>query len=474
MPNETTVTATPPMLRYSILVSLCYLLLDGFIGGLLDHESFSHALLSVHDLQEWWMRAITIALIISFGIFGQKALKRQQALLHALDLSKKELQLLIESASEGILFLNGNEQVQIANPTICQLTGYTVEQLQQGDLHTLVNPRLPDATPLDSDHCPLCHLDPTTHDTSHIPHLLLTTAHSNTISVECWVRAVRNSENQFGGWLTTMIDIGKRVHAEQQSQQLLEDLQKEERRLKERNDELQRFAYVASHDLQEPLRMVSSFVQLLDRRYSAQLDDSAREFIGFAVDGTSRMQQMINDLLAYSRIGSKAKPLLALALQPLLDDAIANLKLAIEESGTTITIAPNDNEIMADESQMISLFQNLIANAIKFQPEGQAAEIAIDIRNQDERLCIAIRDNGIGIPPAYRSKVFEVFKRLHGRDKYSGSGIGLAVSRRIAMRHNGTLTIADQPEAQAGTTFVITLPRYRATDDIEHKEERTP
>ncbi|MDX8413702.1 MAG: histidine kinase dimerization/phospho-acceptor domain-containing protein, partial [Mariprofundales bacterium] len=309
MNSTTVITPVPPMLRYSILASLCYLLLDGFVGGLLDHESFTHALLSTHDLQEWWMRFITIAIIITFALFSQKAFERQQNLMYALDLSKKELRLLIESASEGILFLDNNEKALIANPSICQITGYTEEQLQRGDLHRLINPHLPDGTALDTDHCPLCHLDPTIHDTTHIPHLLLTSAHNNTISVECWVRPVRNNEGQFEGWLTTMIDIDKRVHAEQQSQQLLEELQTEQQHLKERNDELQRFAYVASHDLQEPLRMVSSFIQLLHRRYSDQLDDSAKEFIGFAVDGTNRMQQMINDLLNYSRIGSQSKPL---------------------------------------------------------------------------------------------------------------------------------------------------------------------
>ena len=457
---------TPPILRYSALAAVAYLLLDGLVGGWLDHQPFLTSLLSADDPQEWWMRIITIVIIFLFGFWARNAIRHQHTLLRSLERARNELQLLIDSASEGILFLDTDEKVQLANPALCQLTGYTLEQLQQGDLHTLLDPRLPDGDPLDSDHCPLCHLNPEERTTTHIPHLLLTTAHGDTISAECWVRPVRNAADLPEGWLATIIDIGKRIAAEQKGRELLEDLQREQTRLEARNEELQRFAYVASHDLQEPLRMVSSFVQLLQRRYNDQLDDSAREFIGFAVDGTTRMQQMINDLLEYSRVGSQGKPLKPMALRPLIDAAIANLQLAIEDNGATITVTPSDAIIMADESQMIRLFQNLIGNAIKFQPEGQRAEITIDIREHPLR--ITIRDNGIGIPEAYRAKVFEVFKRLHGRDQYKGSGVGLAVCRRIVMRHSGTITIADQPDGQPGTTFVITLPPAPESPAKEH------
>ncbi|MDX8412742.1 MAG: ATP-binding protein, partial [Mariprofundales bacterium] len=210
----------------------------------------------------------------------------------------------------------------------------------------------------------------------------------------------------------------------------------------------------------------------LHRRYSDQLDDSAKEFIGFAVDGTNRMQQMINDLLNYSRIGSQSKPLEPLALQPLIDNAIANLKLTIDESDTVITMDPCDTIIMADSSQMVRLFQNLIGNAIKFQPENQRAQITITINDELPCITITISDNGLGIPSAYRAMVFDVFKRLHGRDKYSGSGIGLSVCNRIVAHHHGTLTIADQPEGQPGSTFVITLPQAEPTISAEKESNQ--
>ena len=295
-----------------------------------------------------------------------------------------------------------------------------------------------------------------------------------TLAVECWAHPVHDTE-KFHGNLISLINIGKRVKAQAKGDQLMADLEQEKRVLEARNEELQRFAYVASHDMQEPLRMVSSFVQLLSRRYGSQLDDTAREFIGYAVDGTARMQQMINDLLTYSRIGSQAKPLKAMPLRPLIDDAIANLQLAIRDSGAEITIADIGAEILADPSQLTRLFQNLISNAIKFQPQGQAPRIAITITATDNHYTIAIQDNGIGIPEAYRSKVFEVFKRLHNRQQYPGSGIGLAVCRRIVERHHGELTIADtvadptgnQTEKGQGTTFIVTLPRIAAMPEKE-------
>ncbi|RMH50207.1 MAG: PAS domain-containing protein [Zetaproteobacteria bacterium] len=465
----------PPLFAWSIVAAFAYLLLDGYIGGLLDGMPFLPSLLSGDDPQEWWMRIVTMAIIMIFGRIAQSMLRRQQALNRALERSRHELELLIESASEGILFLDPDERVRVVNPAFCRLVGYTPEELRRSDLHGLIHPRSDRGDALDPEECPLCRLDPQMEGIDHIPRLWLTTSRGESKVVECWVRAVWTpGTRHFEGWLVTMIDIGQRVASEEQNLRLLEDLQREGQRLAARNEELQRFAYVASHDLQEPLRMVSSFVQLLKRRYHDRLDESAREFIDFAVDGTRRMQQMINDLLDYSRVGTQAKPLAPQPLAPLIRAALENLQLAVAERGARVEVVGCDVTIMADESQMIRLFQNLIGNALKFQPEGQRPEITIAVEAREESCRITVTDNGIGIPPAYRDKVFEPFKRLHAHDRYGGSGIGLAVCRRIVHRHEGGLEIVDRADGKPGTTFAITLPRAKVGPPPERDEGAKP
>ncbi len=459
-------TAAPPLLRYSILVAIGYLLLDGLVGGFLDQISFTRSLLSADDPQEWWMRIITMGIIIFSGQYAQRQLQQQVALNRQLDIANQNVNLLFDSTAEGIFFIDGDEHCQRVNTTFTNMTGFSLEELNSGDLHQLLDPRLTEESPIEKEGCALCQLNPEQHETVHFPLLFLSTKQGETLAVECWAHPVHDTE-KFHGNLISLIDIGQRIKAQAKNDQLMVDLEQDKRILEARNEELQRFAYVASHDLQEPLRMVSSFVQLLSRRYGSQLDDTAHEFIGYAVDGTSRMQQMINDLLTYSRVGSQAKSLEAMPLRPLIDDAIANLQLAIRDSGAEIAITDIGAEILADDSQLTRLFQNLIGNAIKFQPPEQTPRIAITITATDTHYTIAVQDNGIGIPEAYRGKVFEVFKRLHNREQYAGSGIGLAVCKRIIERHHGDLAIADtvadptgnQTEKGQGTTFIITLPR---------------
>ncbi|MDX8410216.1 MAG: ATP-binding protein [Mariprofundales bacterium] len=462
-------TQVPPLRRYSIIAAASYLLLDALIGGFIDHISFTHELLSLDDPQEWWMRIITMGIVIFFGHYAQQRLQQQVMLNQQLNIANENVNLLFDSTAEGIFFIDGDEHCQRANATFINMVGFSLEELNSGDLHQLLDPRLSEESPIAKEECALCQLNPEQHETVHFPLLFLSTKQGETLAVECWAHPVHTTD-KFHGHLLSAINIGERVKAQAKRDQLLLDLEKERCTLEARNEELQRFAYVASHDLQEPLRMVSSFVQLLSRRYGAQLDDGAREFIGYAVDGTARMQTMINDLLTYSRIGSQAKPLAAMLLRPLIDDAISNLQLAISDSHAEITIDDIEVVIMADDSQLTRLFQNLIGNALKFQPPEQQPRITISITTTDDHHTIAIQDNGIGIADAYRSKVFEVFKRLHNREQYPGSGIGLAVCKRIVERHHGDLTIADtntanianHTEKSKGSTFIITLPRIAA------------
>lgn len=221
------------------------------------------------------------------------------------------------------------------------------------------------------------------------------------------------------------------------------------------NTDLEQFAYVASHDLQEPLRMISSYVQLLSRRYKGRLDKDADEFIAFAVDGTLRMQQLINDLLAYSRVGTRGKPLAPTDFEDVLSKAIANLKMAVEESGALVTHDPLP-VALADEIQMVQLLQNLIGNAIKFRSK-ETVQIHVSARAEGEEWTFSVRDNGIGIDPQFHERIFVLFQRLHGRNEYPGTGIGLTVSKKIVERHGGRIWL--ESCAGEGTTFYFSLPR---------------
>ncbi|HEY9847297.1 MAG TPA: GAF domain-containing protein, partial [Candidatus Caenarcaniphilales bacterium] len=211
--------------------------------------------------------------------------------------------------------------------------------------------------------------------------------------------------------------------------QLLEQESQQQQELMRSNTELEQFAYVASHDLQEPLRMVTSYLQLLERRYHGKLDQAADEFITYAVDGASRMRTLINDLLTYSRVGKQAKPFELTDCTAIVNRTITTLKLAIAESNARVIykLLPT---VMADPTQLTQLFQNLIGNAIKFRSQGPP-EIVIEAERQEHGWLFSVQDNGIGLDSLYAERIFLLFQRLHSRSEYTGTGIGLAVCKKI-------------------------------------------
>lgn len=231
------------------------------------------------------------------------------------------------------------------------------------------------------------------------------------------------------------------------------EIEKTVEELRRSNEELKQFAYIASHDLQEPLRMIASYLQLIERRYKGKLDKDADEFIAFAVDGASRLQNMIIGLLAYSRVGTKGKPFEEINCSEVLGDAISNLKIAIEESGALVT-ADRLPVIKADAGQLIQVFQNLMANAIKFRLEDPP-RIHVSAVQKETEWVFSVRDNGIGIAPEYKDRIFNIFQRLHGKE-YPGVGIGLSLCRRIVERHGGRIWF--ESETGKGTTFYFTIP----------------
>jgi PAS domain S-box-containing protein len=220
------------------------------------------------------------------------------------------------------------------------------------------------------------------------------------------------------------------------------------------NEELGQFAYIASHDLQEPLRMVASYTQLLSRRYKGKLDADADEFIAFAVDGASRMQRLIQDLLTYSRIGTKGKDLRNTSSEEALQQALVNLRGAIEEKGALVThdLLP---AVMADEMQLTQLFQNLVGNAIKYQNSGVPRIHIAAVKNGGKQWIFSVKDNGLGIDPQYFERIFGMFQRLHKREEFAGTGIGLAICKKIVERHGGHISVESQ--VGQGSTFRFAL-----------------
>jgi light-regulated signal transduction histidine kinase (bacteriophytochrome) len=221
------------------------------------------------------------------------------------------------------------------------------------------------------------------------------------------------------------------------------------------NDELDRFACVASHDLQEPLRMVTRFTQLLSERYSGELDETARDYIHFAKDGATRMQEMVRNLLEYARVNSKDIELRPTDCRAVVSSVLQDLRAAIEESGALVEADPLP-VVTADPVRLGQLFQNLIGNAIKFR--GQAAP-RVRISAADTRVdwLFSVRDNGIGIDPRQAGRVFEIYQRLHTNTEYPGAGIGLAICKKVVERHGGRIWVESQPGA--GSTFFFTLPQ---------------
>lgn len=272
-------------------------------------------------------------------------------------------------------------------------------------------------------------------------------------------------------------EMGQRRRAEDEVRNLNADL---ERRVADRtaelaerakdlarsNGELQQFAYVASHDLQEPLRMVASFTQLLAKRYAGKLDDDAREFINYAVDGAKRMQTLISDLLSYSRVGTQGKAFELVYCDAVLDRVLKGLNLAIEDNGAVIAREPLP-AVLGDSIQLSQLFQNLLTNAIKFHGDKPPL-VQISTEKNGSVWKISVRDNGIGISPEHADRIFVIFQRLHTKTEYPGTGIGLAICKKIVERHGGRIWV--EPSSGGGSTFSFTIP-VAQNQRIQEREE---
>ncbi len=259
---------------------------------------------------------------------------------------------------------------------------------------------------------------------------------------------MRDDDGEIQGMVCVAQDITDRKEA-------LEMLERQTEELARSNSELEQFAWVASHDLQEPLRMVASYTQLLAKRYQGKLDSDADEFIEFAVDGAARMRRLINDLLELSRVGTRGKDFQATDCEAIYDRTLVNLQALVDDSDALVT---HDRlpTVIGDGTQLGQLFQNLIGNAIKFRRDDEQLTVHVGAERQDGNWVISVRDNGIGIDPQYAERIFVVFQRLHGKGDRSGTGIGLAVCKKIVERHGGRIWVTSLPDE--GSTFYFTLP----------------
>lgn len=371
------------------------------------------------------------------------AQKREERARRDLD---EHIRLLLATTDEGMYGVDVQGRCTFVNQAAKRMLGFSAGELVGQKVHDLTHHTRPDGSSYPIEECRIYRAF-TTGVGGSVEGEVFWRKDGTSFWVEYSSHPIR-AEEAITGAVVTFRDVTERRAMER-------DLARHAAELARSNAELEQFAYIASHDLQEPLRMVASYVQLLQRRYVGKLDAEADEFIAYAADGAARMQRMIEDLLEYSRVGRKAKPMETVDCDAVVNEALGNLRRAIEESGAKVSREPMPI-VRGDPSQLVRLFQNLIGNAIKFR-NGRAPEVRLHAAAEDDDSWrISVRDNGIGIDPGYSDRIFAIFQRLHGRDRYPGTGIGLAICKKIVERHGGRIWVESRPGD--GSTFHVTLP----------------
>ncbi len=357
-------------------------------------------------------------------------------------------QLLLDCAGEGIIGLDAQGRITFVNPAVERLTGWDSPDMVGEVQHHLMHSRHTDGTPYAEADCPI-HQTLVDGQTRHCERETFWRRDGSPLPVEFTVTPIRE-QGGVRGAVVIFRDIQARLNAEQEIDSLLADL-------KRSNGELERFAYVASHDLRQPLRMINSYLTLLERRMQGRLEDEEKEFLGFAVDGAQRMDRMILDLLDYSRIG-RSNDTEQVRLADVLGGALSSLGPLAQESGAEITIPADLPLVSGVRSELERLFQNLLSNALKFRVEDRKPRIDVTCTAQGDTWLLTVADNGIGIDPAQHDRLFTIFQRLVPQTRYEGTGIGLASCRKIVEHHGGRIWIESRPGQ--GTTFLFTLPRH--------------
>lgn len=369
--------------------------------------------------------------------------------LNEIQKNEKRISALFEAATEGIIISDLDGNIIMVNEKAEELFGYPREELIGKQIEALVPKRYRNGH---KKHRHGYYENPEPRPMGQGRDLYGLSKRGEEFPVEISLNHFETDEGRFV--ISYVIDITQRKKAEDKLLKAHRELEQKAIELKQSNDELEQFAYVASHDLQEPLRMVASYTQLLARRYKDQLDEDANDFINYAVDGAQRMQQLLNDLLQFSRVGTRSKPFERTNLEEVVNNALQNLEKFIEENQAEITVESPLPVLSADKLQLTQLFQNLVHNAIKFR-DDERPTVRIEAEEQDVNWQFSVSDNGVGIDKKHQDRIFMIFQRLHSRNEYEGSGIGLAICKKIVERHGGDIWVESAPGE--GTTFYFTI-----------------
>lgn len=423
--------------------------------GIITEIEVSEALAGANQARAV-LRVFAVAMALSFILLAvlfsaHRNISRQRA--QVTQEAKQRFSQILMTAAEGIYGIDGEGRVTFINPRACEMLGYAEDELIGKVMHSMVHHSHRDGALYPKEDCPVHTAGVPIEETDKE---VFWTKNGQPLPIEFATSPI-DADNPAAGAVITFRDITKRKRDEQALRRYAQEL-------KRSNAELQEFAYAASHDLQEPLRKIQAFGERLNNKYSPALDDTGRHYLERMVDAAGRMRRLIDDLLSYSRVNSKTTSYLPVELAGVVADVLSDLepRIAAEDAKIRVGELP---AIEADPGQMHQLFLNLLANALKFRRPGVTPSITIEgnveVGEAGAVARISITDNGIGFEPRHAERIFGMFERLHGREEFDGTGVGLATCRKIAERHSGELTAWGEPEA--GAVFTLILPIRQGT-----------
>ncbi|WP_052351790.1 sensor histidine kinase [Deinococcus pimensis] len=371
----------------------------------------------------------------------ERALDDQNARLRALNRQ------ILQSAAEGIFGLDAEGLTTFANPAALAMTGFTAEEMLGRPQHALIHHTRADGTPYPEEVCPV-RLAREDGVTRVVDDEVFWRRDGTSFPVEYTATPLRGLRGEIEGVVVTFRDVTRRRLTEQELRRTADDLRRS-------NRDLEQFAFVAAHDLQEPLRTITSFAQLLERRYGDVLEGDARRYLNFVTGGATRMKALVDALLTYANLGATTPPVTDVDLDVVAGGVLEDLRDAVERSGAVVTVGPL-GVVRGDEDRLAMVLRNLVANALKFRREGVPPRVHVSAERVGSAVHLRVRDNGVGIGEAYLTKVFGMFQRLHRKDEYEGTGLGLAIVRKVVESLGGDVRVESVPGK--GSTFHVRLP----------------